>query len=123
MPATAREMAARLNARVPRDGLYDPGLSIALGTAYLKQLLGMFDGNVELALAGYNGGPNRGGPNRILRLKAGVLHHTSSSSRSCKPRGVRFQDVATKTRTSPFPVYSPSQKCKFFPGTTTGRGS
>jgi soluble lytic murein transglycosylase len=63
MPATAREMAARLNARVPRDGLYDPGLSITLGSAYLKQLLGMFDGNVELALAGYNGGPNR-----ILRL-------------------------------------------------------
>jgi soluble lytic murein transglycosylase len=59
MPATAREMAGRLDASYPADGLYDPEFSIALGSAYLAQLIKMFDGNVELALAGYNGGPNR----------------------------------------------------------------
>jgi soluble lytic murein transglycosylase len=59
MPPTAREMASRLDVRSPEDGLYDPEYSIELGSAYLKQLLKMFDGNVELAVAGYNGGPNR----------------------------------------------------------------
>jgi soluble lytic murein transglycosylase-like protein len=59
MPATAREMAGRLDKRYPADGLYDPELSIDLGAAYVKQLLRSFDGNVELALASYNGGPNR----------------------------------------------------------------
>jgi soluble lytic murein transglycosylase len=63
MPATASEMADRLDASYPADGLYDPELSIRLGSAYLAQLIKMFDGNVELALAGYNGGPNR-----ILRM-------------------------------------------------------
>ncbi len=59
MPATASETARRLDRRYPSDGLYDPEFSIELGTAYLRQLLNMFDGNVELAVAGYNGGPNR----------------------------------------------------------------
>jgi soluble lytic murein transglycosylase-like protein len=59
MPATAKETAERLDRRYPADGLYDPELSIELGTAYLSQLLKSFDGNVELAVAGYNGGPNR----------------------------------------------------------------
>jgi soluble lytic murein transglycosylase len=63
MPATASEMARRLDTRYPADGLYDPEFSIELGAAYLAQLLKMFDGNVELALASYNGGPNR-----ILRM-------------------------------------------------------
>ncbi|HET9226413.1 MAG TPA: transglycosylase SLT domain-containing protein [Thermoanaerobaculia bacterium] len=63
MPATAREMADRLDKSYGADGLYDPELSIELGAAYLAQLIKMFDGNVELAVASYNGGPNR-----ILRM-------------------------------------------------------
>lgn len=63
MPATAREVADRLDASYPADGLYDPEFSIELGAAYLAQLIKMFDGNVELAVASYNGGPNR-----ILRM-------------------------------------------------------
>jgi soluble lytic murein transglycosylase-like protein len=59
MPATAREMTSRLGLRTPAAGLYDPDFSIALGSAYIHRLLRGFDGNVELALAGYNGGPNR----------------------------------------------------------------
>lgn len=59
MPATAQETAQRIDRLYPADGLYDPEFSIQLGTAYFKQLLNGFDGNVELALAGYNGGPNR----------------------------------------------------------------
>jgi soluble lytic murein transglycosylase-like protein len=59
MPATARETAKRLDRSCSGDALYDPELSIELGAAYLRQLLDSFDGNVELAVAGYNGGPNR----------------------------------------------------------------
>ncbi len=63
MPSTAREWARRLDLPSAPDKLYDPDYSIRLGTAYFANVLGRMSGNVELALAGYNGGPNR-----ILRL-------------------------------------------------------
>ncbi|HVS02680.1 MAG TPA: transglycosylase SLT domain-containing protein [Thermoanaerobaculia bacterium] len=59
MPATAKEVAARLGKSHSPSRLYDPDYSILLGSTYFKQVLDRFDGNVELALAGYNGGPNR----------------------------------------------------------------
>jgi soluble lytic murein transglycosylase len=39
--------------------LHDPDFSVRLGTRYFRQVLDMFGGNQELALAGYNGGPYR----------------------------------------------------------------
>ena len=59
MPTTAREVATSLGRRYHPDDLYDPRTSILLGSTYFSRLLTMFDGNVELALAAYNGGPNR----------------------------------------------------------------
>ena len=50
MPATA----ARYGVTNP----YDMGQSIMGGTRYLKDLLKMFNGRVDLALAGYNAGEN-----------------------------------------------------------------
>jgi len=59
MPATAKEWAGRLGVSHAPEKLFDPDYSIRLGTAYFANVLGRMDGNVELALAGYNGGPNR----------------------------------------------------------------
>jgi soluble lytic murein transglycosylase-like protein len=59
MPDTAREMSQKVGLSYAPARLYDPATSVRLGSAYFKELLGRFDGNVELALASYNGGPNR----------------------------------------------------------------
>ncbi len=59
MPATARELAGKAGLPYSHDRLSDPAFNIRLGTTYFRQVLSMFDDNVELALAGYNGGPYR----------------------------------------------------------------
>jgi soluble lytic murein transglycosylase len=59
MPSTGREVAQRLGLPFSTERLEDPEISLRLGTSYFRQLLDRFDGNVELALAGYNGGPGR----------------------------------------------------------------
>ena len=59
MPRTAAELAGKLDVPYSTARLYDPDYSVRLGSYYLAQVLGMFDGNVELALAGYNSGPYR----------------------------------------------------------------
>ncbi len=53
MPYTARNMA-----RVSRRQILKPRINIKLGIRYLKGLLKRFDGDAELALAGYNAGPH-----------------------------------------------------------------
>ncbi len=50
IPATAQ--------RYGITDLSDPAENITAGTRYLRDLLKMFNGNVELALAGYNAGEN-----------------------------------------------------------------
>lgn len=59
MPATGREVARRLGLRWSTARLREPSFNVRLGTAYFRQVLSMFDGDLELALAGYNGGPYR----------------------------------------------------------------
>ena len=39
--------------------LFDPAMNIRLGSAYLKRLLDVYDGNRILAAAVYNAGPGR----------------------------------------------------------------
>ncbi|HUP42943.1 MAG TPA: lytic transglycosylase domain-containing protein [Thermoanaerobaculia bacterium] len=59
MPATGSEVARKLGLGYSEAKLDDPGFNVRLGSAYFGQLLDMFDGRTELALAGYNGGPYR----------------------------------------------------------------
>lgn len=59
MPATGEELARRLRLRFSNGRLSDPEFNIRLGSSYFRQLLEMFGGSEELALAGYNGGPYR----------------------------------------------------------------
>jgi soluble lytic murein transglycosylase len=59
MPGTARELARGLGLSWSRQQLSDPSWNVQVGTSYLRQVMAMFGGNLELALAGYNGGPYR----------------------------------------------------------------
>ena len=51
MPETAKD----LNVEDP----FDPQQNIFGGTKYLRKLLGLFKGDIQLAVAAYNAGPNR----------------------------------------------------------------
>lgn len=57
MSSTGRELARRLGLPYASSKLTDPEFSVRLGTSYFKELLDMFDGKLELALASYNSGP------------------------------------------------------------------
>jgi hypothetical protein len=51
MPATARELHV--------SDSFDPAQNVHAGAAYLKQLLNRYNGDLRLALVGYNAGPSR----------------------------------------------------------------
>ncbi len=60
LPATGRQLARQAGIRgYATARLFQPGVNIALGTRQLSSLLEKFGGRIELALAGYNAGPER----------------------------------------------------------------
>lgn len=59
MPATARELAAKNGLPWTQNMLADPAVNVRLGTTYFRQVFSMFNENLELSLAAYNGGPYR----------------------------------------------------------------
>jgi soluble lytic murein transglycosylase-like protein len=60
MPTTAQELLTKLKLpQEPASRLHDPQLSITLGTHYFAGLMQRYQGNVVLALTGYNAGPAR----------------------------------------------------------------
>lgn len=60
MPATARQTAAGLGLPSPSErDLREPTANLRLGANYLAEMLDRFDGNLIMASAAYNAGPNR----------------------------------------------------------------
>jgi soluble lytic murein transglycosylase len=59
LPDTARRTALLWKLPSPRRAdLFDPSVNTSLGAAYLRSLLDQFEGQLPVALAGYNAGPN-----------------------------------------------------------------
>jgi soluble lytic murein transglycosylase len=56
LPSTAEKVAARSGIPQSRIDLYDPTVNIELGSANVKMLLAMFNGNPFRAIAAYNAG-------------------------------------------------------------------
>ncbi|MGD9048213.1 MAG: transglycosylase SLT domain-containing protein, partial [Anaerolineae bacterium] len=72
MPATGRQLARHLGMEdYAEDDLYRPHVSVELGAYYLTTLLQVFDDQIPVALAAYNGGP--GNTRRWLDAVAGDL--------------------------------------------------
>lgn len=59
IPSTGRRISSAIGLRYSRWKMYEPRVNIQMGTYYLASLIKRFNGNVSLALAGYNGGPVR----------------------------------------------------------------
>jgi hypothetical protein len=81
MPRTAASLARRLGVEDDYD-ICDPAFNVEAGTYYLAWLTTHFDGDLRLALAGYNAGPTRvrrwqrAGrplPRQVARYAANVL--------------------------------------------------
>lgn len=56
MPSTGRELARNLHVPFGQSRLENPEVNVELGTAHLKMLINMFNGNALLAVASYNAG-------------------------------------------------------------------
>jgi soluble lytic murein transglycosylase len=60
MPKTGRGLAKSLKLKPYRTArLFEPSVNVELGSCFLADLIKESRGNIYLALAGYNGGPNR----------------------------------------------------------------
>jgi TolA-binding protein len=59
MPATSQTICKELGEPYYTDSLYHPSVNIRQGSFYIKRLLDQFGGNQVLAIASYNGGPNK----------------------------------------------------------------
>jgi soluble lytic murein transglycosylase len=57
MPSTAERIGEELGEKVELSTLTQAHASVRLGSAYLRKLIDSFQGNVPLALAAYNAGP------------------------------------------------------------------
>lgn len=96
MPQTSADLAVR--------NPFDPAQSIDAGARYLRQLLDKFSGNVELALAAYNAGPDRvtqynGVP--PYRETQNYVRKITKPQPKKSPASTKTQTASTKTAAAP----------------------
>jgi len=84
MPDTGRRFGAKVTE------LYSPRQNIAVGVRYLAELIEMFDGDIELALASYNAGENA-----VIRYGRKVPPYPET--RMYVPRVLRYYQSLTPT--------------------------
>lgn len=81
MPSTARLLGLKGEPRASlQRKLIDPGVNVQMGSAYLRYLINLFPGQIELALAAYNAGEGtvkRAG-NRLGNLKKHTRHYVQT---------------------------------------------
>lgn len=81
MPATARRLGLKGDKQATlQRKLTDPGLNLQTGSRYLRYLINLFPGQIELALAAYNAGEgtvNRAG-NSLGNLKKGTRRYVQT---------------------------------------------
>ncbi len=56
MPPTGKDIAQRLGVAITDNDLLNPEISIKFGSFYINSMLNMFDGDIDKAMAAYNGG-------------------------------------------------------------------
>ncbi len=94
MPATGKGIAASLKVEFAEKDLLDPEINIRFGAFYLRNMLNMFDGDLDKALAAYNGG---GG--NVRRWSAGGTGSTAAGFPTAIPFFETRQYI-TKVRNS-----------------------
>lgn len=97
MPATARELGVK--------NPFDPRENITGGVKYIKQMLDMFGGNVELALAAYNAGASnvKKAGNKVPNIKETKNYVKTIMGNSNK----FFKDIENFVNANPAIKYSP----------------
>lgn len=76
MPATAQRYGVAMEHRIPLEKrLADPRTNIRVGARYLRDLMAMFPGQLELALAAYNAGEGA-----VLRAGSRVPNYRETQS-------------------------------------------
>lgn len=56
MPPTGKDIAARLGTPITENDLLNPEINIKFGSFYIHSMLNMFNGDMDKAMAAYNGG-------------------------------------------------------------------
>jgi len=122
--ATAQRVARRWNLPTPkRAELFDPAVSILLGAAHLADVIEEFDGQLPVALAGYNAGENaarRWLPNRDIDSDVWIENIPYNETRAYVRR-VLWQNLVFKWLETGRPQSTQSWLGKISPQMTESR--